>query len=128
MTLATSNTVDNVTFSKKPTVMTTFNSTDTNTTDSPQSNITFVLSTIEIPPEAFQDRQDPSYVFNHYNEPSLFPIVIPDDVNMSEFDRVADSEVLGFTIPGTTVTNLNTTPITYTVQSLRGRRGEVKYE
>lgn len=68
---------------------------------------------------------DSSYVFNHYNGPMLFPLVMPDDVNASEFDIVADSEVIGFTIPGTTVLNLTSTPIKYTVQSLRGRQGKV---
>ncbi len=94
----------------------------TNSTD-PETNIEIVASRIEIPPDAFREPDTP-YVFNHYNEPVLFPLVIPDDVNASEFDMVADSEVIGFTIPGVTIMNLSK-PIKYTVQSFRGRNGLV---
>lgn len=80
-----------------------------------------MTSSIEVPPNAFNESNS-SYVFNHYNQPVLFPLVFdPDDVNVT---IVTDSEVIGFTIPGETVVNL-TTPIQYRVQSLRGREGLV---
>lgn len=100
-------------------------SVDLNGTDLEELNITRVQSSIEVPPEAFgNDEIDPPYVFNHYREPVLFPLLAPDDVNASEYDTVTDSEVIGFIIPGEPVMNLST-PIKYKVQSLRGRKGMV---
>ena len=105
-----------------------FHTAASNDTDSEEFYITLELvpSRIEVPPEAFGEEEvDSPYVLNHYIEPVLFPLLEPDGVNASEFDMVTDSEVIGFTIPGPPIVNLSR-PVRYTVQSLRGRRGEVR--
>lgn len=76
-----------------------------------------------MPPTVF-DELDSTYVLNHYVEPTLFPLVIPEDANASEYSVVPDTEVLGFTVTGKTIANLSE-PVRLTFQSLRGRRGEV---
>lgn len=64
-------------------------------------------------------------MFSSYSTSVLFQVVKPDDVNESDFNLVADTEVLGFSIPVVPkVTNISM-PIRITLQSLRGRREEV---
>ena len=76
-----------------------------------------------IPPEAFPQDLDPSYIYNLYREPVLFQVVRPETMNASEFDLVTDTEVIGFSIPqNLTITNLSK-PVVISFQSLRARRG-----
>lgn len=96
----------------------------TNRTEAEESNITIVESAIEIPAEAFPE-MDFSYVFNHYATNVFFQVTPPEDMNASDYDIVADTEVLGFSIPEEpNITDLRM-PVRITLQSLRGRRGEV---
>ena len=81
-------------------------------------------TTIAIPPNAFPDSNF-SYVLNHYATSVLFQLAIPESVNSSEFNVIVDTEVIGFLIPEEpNVSNLSM-PVTITLQSFRGRNGEV---
>ena len=66
-----------------------------------------------------------SYVLNHYATNSLFQVAAPDGVNASVFDVVADTEVIGFSIPEQPIVANLSTPVRITLQSFRGRSGLV---
>lgn len=89
------------------------------TNDTIDSNITIIGSSINVSSEAFPE--DSSYVLNLYSTPILFPILMPLDANESDFDLIADTEVIGFSIAGKdNVTNIS---VSITLQSLKGREG-----
>ncbi len=88
------------------------------------SNVTVVPSTIEIPQAVFLLDEAVAYVFSSYNSPILFQVVTPK--NVSDYNMTADTEVLGFTLPGNNISNLNDSmAITITLQSIRALQGKV---
>ncbi len=91
------------------------------TNDTIDSNITIIGSSINVSANAFPEAEDSSYVLNLYSTPILFPILMPLDANESDFDLIADTEVIGFSIAGKdNVTNIS---VSITLQSLKGREG-----
>ena len=87
-------------------------------------NVTIVESSIAVSPDAFPQDTNGSYLLNLYNTPVLFPILQPDSVNVSaREDVIADTQVIGFSIPGQpNITNIS---VNITLQSLMGRVGIV---
>ncbi len=83
---------------------------------------------LSVPPEVFNVSVDDEvgYVLTFYSTPSLFQLKVPEGVNKSDHDFVADSPVLGLTInrDPTELNNL-TQPVVITLQSLRAIRGQV---
>ena len=83
--------------------------------------------TITAPPEVFNVSDDEvGYVLTFYSTPSLFQLKVPEGVNWSDYEFVADSAVVGLTINRNNMelTDL-TEPVVITLQSLRALRGEV---
>ena len=62
-------------------------------------------------------------MLNLYSKPVLFPVLRPTDVNASDFDLIADTQVVGFSIAG--VDNVTNTSVIITMQSLMARDGIV---
>ena len=88
-------------------------------------NVTITQSTITVPLEVFmQGDEDVAFVFNSYNTPNLFQNVPPP--NVSNFSIIADTEVVGLTIPNHNISNLSM-PIKITLQSLSRRMGSVSH-
>ena len=96
------------------------NSTEYNET----SNITIIQPMIQVPRNVLVQDEETSYILNYYSTPNLFQVVVPPNVNASDFNRTADTEVIGFTIPNYNITNA-TDPIRISFQSLRAREGKV---
>ena len=96
--------------------------TDTNITDIAPVNIT-----ISAPREVFNVSSDEvGFVLTFYSTPSLFQLRVPEGVNKSDYDYVADSAVLGLTInrDPKELSNL-IQPVVITLQSHRAIRAQV---
>lgn len=93
---------------------------DYNNTESP------VIVSISIPPEVFnissEDSAEIGLVFTSYATPILFPLLNATFDNESQY--VTDSVVLGFSVPGVEVKELNKN-VTVTLQSFRAQNGLV---
>jgi hypothetical protein len=100
--------------------------TDTNTNHT--VDIAPLNVTLSVPPEVFNVSVDDEvgYVLTFYSMPSLFQLKVPERVNKSDHDFVADSAVLGLTINRDPMELNNLTqPVIITLQSLRAIRGQV---
>ena len=77
---------------------------------------------IRIPQEVFNSSE--ALVFTSYKTPALFQVVPPNEMNRSNYDFVADTVVLGFTIPDRNFSEL-TNPVIITLQSFRASQNMV---
>ena len=83
--------------------------------------------TITAPPEVFNVSSDEvGYVLIFYSTPNLFQVKVPEGMNNSDFEFVADSAVVGLTInrDAKELSNLSE-PVIITLQSLRALSGQV---
>ena len=83
--------------------------------------------TIKAPPEVFNVSDDEvGYVLTFYSTPRLFQLRVPEGVNKSDYEYVADSAVVGLTISRDPkeLSNLNQ-PVVVTLQSHRAFMGQV---
>ena len=90
-------------------------------------NIAPLNVTITAPPEVFNVSEDEiGYVLTFYSTSSLFQLRVPEGVNKSDYDYVADSAVLGLTInrDPKELSNL-IQPVVITLQSHRAIRAQV---
>lgn len=97
--------------------------TNTNrTVDIAPANIT-----ISVPPEVFNVSNDEvGYVLTFYSTPNLFQLRVPEGVNRSDYEFVADSAVVGLTISrDPKELSMLTQPVVITLQSHRAFRGQV---
>lgn len=85
--------------------------------------------TISAPPEVFNVSSDEvGYVLTFYSTPNLFQLRVPEGINKSNYEYVADSAVVGLTISRDPkeLSNL-TQPVVVTLQSQRAFTGQVYY-
>ena len=97
--------------------------TNTNrTVDIAPANITII-----VPPEVFNVSNDEvGYVVTFYSAPSLFQLKVPEGVNMSDYEFVVDSAVVGLTISrDPKELSMLTQPVVITLQSHRAFKGQV---
>ena len=96
--------------------------------DDNSTTVTPVNISISISPEVFNisGESEVGLVFTSYPSPILFPLSPPPSTQVNESEYVADSAVLGFTIPDREVKDL-TEKIQITLQSFRAQDGMVSH-